>query len=120
MVCMRKIIGTVLLASVLLMSPGSQAEETKKPTTVQEYVSAFDPSSRWYEYISGVIRGLHYVMSLNGAVGVHDVPKVCYTENVSTGQMWKVFLNWAKANPKHWKKKGVTAVMVALEETWPC
>jgi len=117
---MKKIISAVVLASGLLMSPGSQAEEIKLPTTVQEYVSAFDPSSRWYEYISGVIRGLHYVMSLNGAVGVNNVPKVCSTDNVSTGQMWQVFLNWAKANPKHWKIKGDTAVMVALEETWPC
>ncbi len=109
------------LAMVVMVSP-AWAFET--PETVQDFMTACNDQEMGEAMCLGMLTGAGIVLKLNGdpKANTEGRPgfRICADEFVSAAQMKQAFINWAKANPKHWQMAGAYGMIFALTEVWPC
>lgn len=72
----------------------------------------------------GTIRGAAAVMQLNCSFyrdGANTVTTLAADPSDATyGAMKQAFINWARANPAEWGRRGELGMIDALRETFPC
>ena len=118
---MKKLMGAAVLAVALLGAVESKAVE-QVPRTVQQLLAACQPDNPWILYCYGFVDAVTKTMSIIGGVkgGLREKLGNCGPDSTTTGQDVQIFINWAKANPTKWQSPGLSGVILALREAWPC
>jgi hypothetical protein len=113
---MKKLIGAMVLAVGLLVSPGAWAVDA--PRTVEQMLSACEQEDGpvLHAYCSGALDAVASALQ----TGVEGYGKMCPPEGVTSQQLTKIFTNWAKANPKLWHEDAFGHMASVAVDTWPC
>jgi hypothetical protein len=111
---MRKLVIATFMVTVLLVSSEVRgAAEVPTEALIPECEHS-SPS----KFCIGLILGVSATLLANK--DIEAAWRICINSFVSNGQLIRVFINYAKANPRYWQARAQDVMIAAFTTTWPC